>query len=264
MEDEMTTDTTSQPSESADEPRVDDAALPPAPPAPPVTGATQAGGAPSANPAPPAAPKTNVLAIVSLVSGFFVGLAGVVCGIIALRQVKRTREGGRGLAIAGIAVGAVQTVVSTLLTIVIVAVAAVASSAASSARSAVPDVPGLTDLPPAGTALQCAELSVKLAEGGLALQRAGFGAASDPQAALEALEAFSADLSAAAGDIGDSRVAVELREAAAEVDDFVAYLRPAVDDPAAAGPDALAGVTERVSDLSRELTDVSEACAAIR
>lgn len=49
--------------------------------------------------------KTNTLAIVSLISSFFVSLLGVIFGHIALSQIKRTGEGGRGLAIAGLVIG---------------------------------------------------------------------------------------------------------------------------------------------------------------
>lgn len=52
---------------------------------------------------------TNTLAIVSLVSSFFVGLAGVITGHIALSQIKRTGEEGRGLAIAGLVIGYLMT-----------------------------------------------------------------------------------------------------------------------------------------------------------
>ena len=54
--------------------------------------------------------KTNTLAIVSLVSAFLVGLVGIICGAIALRQITRRNEGGRGLAIAGIIVGSLNVV----------------------------------------------------------------------------------------------------------------------------------------------------------
>ena len=47
----------------------------------------------------------NVLAIVSLVSAFFVSLAAIITGHIALSQIKRTGENGRGLAIAGLVIG---------------------------------------------------------------------------------------------------------------------------------------------------------------
>jgi uncharacterized protein YacL len=53
----------------------------------------------------PASERYNVLAIVSLVSAFFVSLAAVITGHIALTQIKRTGEKGRGLAIAGLVLG---------------------------------------------------------------------------------------------------------------------------------------------------------------
>lgn len=63
-------------------------------------------------PQPPApglmpAARTNGLAIASLVLGvlwlFWLGsLAGLILGLIALRQIKRRNQGGRGLAIAGV------------------------------------------------------------------------------------------------------------------------------------------------------------------
>lgn len=66
---------------------------------------------PAAQPAPtpyssaPTGPKTNTLAIVSLVLAFFISLGAVICGHIALGQIKQTGEGGRGLAIAGLVLG---------------------------------------------------------------------------------------------------------------------------------------------------------------
>ncbi len=56
--------------------------------------------------APMYAPPTNTLAIISLVlSVVGVHIAGIICGHIALNQIKRTGEGGRGLALAGLIVG---------------------------------------------------------------------------------------------------------------------------------------------------------------
>jgi uncharacterized membrane protein len=78
------------------------------PAAPPAYGAAPAAPAPYtsqgyANPA--GEDKYNVLAIISLVSAFFVSLAAVICGHIALSQIKKTGEKGRGLAIAGLVLG---------------------------------------------------------------------------------------------------------------------------------------------------------------
>lgn len=72
----------------------------------------------------PVRPKTNTLAIVSLVSAFFVSLAAVITGHIALGQIKRRGEGGRGLAIAGLILGyagMLATIVAVVLLIVFAA-----------------------------------------------------------------------------------------------------------------------------------------------
>ena len=53
----------------------------------------------------PPAPPTNTLAIISFVLGFVVSLGAVICGHLALSQIKRTGEGGRGFAIAGLVLG---------------------------------------------------------------------------------------------------------------------------------------------------------------
>jgi hypothetical protein len=82
--------------------------------APPAYGAPSAYGAAPAYYAGYAGPKTNVLAIISMIAsivGFvwilpFIGsLAGVIMGHISLRQIARTGEKGRGMALAGLIVG---------------------------------------------------------------------------------------------------------------------------------------------------------------
>ena len=66
----------------------------------------------------PPAPGTNTMAIASLVAsivGVCCGIGsiiGIVLGIMALNQIKQSRQGGHGLAVAGIAVGAVSLVIS--------------------------------------------------------------------------------------------------------------------------------------------------------
>ena len=56
----------------------------------------------------PPEPTTNVLAIVGFIASFFVGLAGIICGHIALSQIRRTGEKGRGLALAATIIGYAQ------------------------------------------------------------------------------------------------------------------------------------------------------------
>ncbi|WP_297371857.1 DUF4190 domain-containing protein [Cryobacterium sp.] len=92
---------------------------PQAPLAPPTQGAVQVQGYPAptghgfpAVPTPgngplgvPAAPRTNTMSIVSLITGFFCSIAAVITGHLALGQIRRTGENGRGLAITGLVLG---------------------------------------------------------------------------------------------------------------------------------------------------------------
>jgi uncharacterized membrane protein len=62
------------------------------------------------------ATSTNGLAIASLVLGilwlFWLGsLAGLVLGLIALKQIKNRNQSGRGIAIAGVVLGILGLVV---------------------------------------------------------------------------------------------------------------------------------------------------------
>lgn len=78
--------------------------------------------------APPYGRPTNSLAILSLVLAFVFAPAGLITGIMARRQIKRTHEDGDGLALAGIIVGGIATAFFVLLIVVwIIAFAAVTS-----------------------------------------------------------------------------------------------------------------------------------------
>ena len=66
---------------------------------------------------------TNSLAVFSLVAsvvglvpfcGFIFSIIGIVLGAIAIIQIKRTRQGGYGLAVAGIVVGVASLVISVV------------------------------------------------------------------------------------------------------------------------------------------------------
>lgn len=61
-----------------------------------------------------AKPVTNGLAVASLLSSLtgllccFIGsIVGIVLGIVALSQIKQTRQGGHGMAVAGIVIGSI-------------------------------------------------------------------------------------------------------------------------------------------------------------
>ena len=102
--------------------------VPPTPPAPPAAPAYAPAPAAPAYAAAPAAPKTNVLAIVSLVSAFFISLVAIITGHIALSQIKKTGEQGRGLAIAGLVLGYLGLVAGIIFGIIWIAVIGTAVS----------------------------------------------------------------------------------------------------------------------------------------
>lgn len=109
----------------------------------PPQGYPPAGYPPPGYPPPygayPAAPRTNVLAIVSIVcsvAGLATGLsaiAGIICGHLALNQIKQSGEQGRGLAIAGIAVGyALVAIFALIMVFWVIAMVSLGSFATSS------------------------------------------------------------------------------------------------------------------------------------
>lgn len=59
-------------------------------------------------------PKTNGLAIAALILAFLFPIVGLILGIVALTQIKKTNEGGKGLAIASIIISIVITVAGIL------------------------------------------------------------------------------------------------------------------------------------------------------
>lgn len=109
----------------------------PAGPVAPWPGQQQWAAAPGAQPVAPVAPwgyppyapqRTNTLAVVALVLGVVgVSLGGVICGHIALSQIRRTGEGGRGMAIAGLVLGYLWIAVVVILLLVAASVASSSS-----------------------------------------------------------------------------------------------------------------------------------------
>ena len=66
---------------------------------------------------------TSVLAVPTIFFclGFPLAIAGIVLGIVALTQTKRTAQAGGGLAIAGIVIGALTLVAGVILVIAVAA-----------------------------------------------------------------------------------------------------------------------------------------------
>lgn len=85
---------------------------------------------PETRPAPayPTVPQTNTMAIAALVSSLVFAPLGIIFGHVALKQIKRTGDEGRGLAVAGLVIGYVVTVLLALFVILFVAYLAVVFS----------------------------------------------------------------------------------------------------------------------------------------
>ncbi len=79
-------------------------------------------GASGGGAAPAADAPYNTLAVVAFVLAFFVSIAAVVCGHIALRDIARRGERGRGLAIASLWIGYVSIAASITAGIIAVVV----------------------------------------------------------------------------------------------------------------------------------------------
>lgn len=72
----------------------------------------------------PAAPGYNTMAIVGFILAFFINVVGIILGFVALSQIKRTGEQGRGLAIAAIIIGFAEIALGIIFSIIFVALIA--------------------------------------------------------------------------------------------------------------------------------------------
>ena len=93
----------------------------------PPQGAPVPPQAPAYNAAPAQAPM-NVLSLVSFIGSFFISLVGIICGHIALGQIKKTGERGRGFALAGLIIGYVSIALTIIFIIIGIMTAAAVSS----------------------------------------------------------------------------------------------------------------------------------------
>ena len=101
------------------------------------------GPQPSAGPPPP----TNTLAIIAFVGSFFVSIAGIICGHIALGQIKRTGERGRGFALAGTIIGYVVLALEVLAIVLVLVISAFAAQVVSSTAGDSAPTPPATESP---------------------------------------------------------------------------------------------------------------------
>ncbi len=97
-------------------------------------GYPQQGGLPNGYPPYPYPQPVNGLAIASLVVsvvamaglcgyglGGYLGIVGLVLGVVARRQIRERGNGGDGLALAGLIVGGIATAIAVLATLALLA-----------------------------------------------------------------------------------------------------------------------------------------------
>lgn len=70
----------------------------------------------------------NTMSIVAFILAFFVSIVGIILGFVALSQIKRTGEQGRGLALAAVIIGFVEVAIGVLIFIFVLIALGIAAS----------------------------------------------------------------------------------------------------------------------------------------
>lgn len=70
----------------------------------------------------------NTMSIVAFILAFFVSIVGIILGFVALSQIKRTGEQGRGLALAAVIIGFVEVAIGILVFIFVLIALGIAAS----------------------------------------------------------------------------------------------------------------------------------------
>ena len=182
---------------------------PAAPLSPPVGVGPMPPHAAAPYPAAPYPAPLNTLAWVSVVVAFVVSPVAIVLGLVARRQIVRTGERGRGLALLGTILGAVFTAIGIAMTVLVLVLATTFSASvgvtapaapADTAGSTVP-APGVAPAAPAAPAGDYATGQAQLVSGFIQV-----GAAADTMSS--ALQTHKGDLDAIRGDFATYRAAI--------------------------------------------------------
>ncbi|PPF81290.1 hypothetical protein C5B96_10295 [Subtercola sp. Z020] len=208
----------------------------------------------------PASDRFNVLSIVSLVSAFFISLLAVITGHIALGQIKRTGEKGRGLAIAGLILGYLGIVAGIIAIIVAIVLFSVAGREIANDPNFDPDfgsqstsTPFATSDPDSSagasgeqtTAEACSILLDSVSDSASQLQENFSQLQSDPAAAVAALQKLSGDFDSGLSQISDPDVYAAGDTANTSLKTMIADIQAIQADPTS-GSDALVADAQAV------------------
>ncbi|WP_223357700.1 DUF4190 domain-containing protein [Leifsonia sp. ZF2019] len=202
-----------------------------APPVPPAAGGPVPPYQPYQAPAPSSG-TTNVLAIVSFVGSFFISLVGIICGHIALGQIKRTGEKGRGFALAGLIIGYVSialTIVGvTILIIVSVMSGLAVATAVRNLPTAIPSAPS-DDI---ALTVDCARFTAAADSLLPVVNEQLPNLADDPETAKAALVSAFDAFTLATSSLSDPDLSSEVDAFNADIDTFKADLDAYIATPA--------------------------------
>ncbi|HEU5223964.1 MAG TPA: DUF4190 domain-containing protein [Candidatus Lumbricidophila sp.] len=210
---------------------------PPAPPAPPAPQAPSYAPTPGAPQFAPAAPKTNTMAIVAIITVWFGGLWGIIFGHIGLSQIKKSRENGRGLAVAALIIGYVGVILGAIALVVLLVVAAMAA-------------PTITK------AVQCVEISRALSADA-ELTNAMSEIETNPSAAADALDKLVNGLHSAGSKVNDAELKQAVDAAEIALKDFKGSIVDFGKDPASLDQ---AKFQQQAEAVQTTMADLTTAC----
>ena len=113
---------------------------------------------------PPAPRKTNTMAILGLVFAFVFSPLGIVFSAIGLSQIKKRREGGRGLALAGMILSILFTLIGVLATVFLFAAVQEAAETGAMAETQAPAPAAEPAADPTGVVAACEVIAPALGE----------------------------------------------------------------------------------------------------
>ncbi|MEF2978894.1 DUF4190 domain-containing protein [Subtercola sp. YIM 133946] len=246
----------------------------PPPPGPPSQPPAPYSGYPAGPPVTPAGQRTNVLSIVSLVlgivsyfTGFFLAIGAVITGHIALSQIKKTGDKGRGFAIAGLILGYLSILAGIIVVVVLIFVFAAIGVAGNSVNDALEHAstsssePFATSDPDSGlgtqtTAEACTVLEGEIGDSISALNDNASQLQSNPAAAITALQNLSDDFGTADGEIDNPDVLEAATQTKSDLDTMIADIQAYIANPTG-GSDAIVNDSSQVGS---SLTALSSLC----
>jgi hypothetical protein len=215
------------------------------------------------------AQRTNVLSIVSLVlgivsyfTGLFLGIGAIITGHIALGQLKKSGDKGRGFAIAGLILGYLGVLAGIVVTILLISFIAALGVASSNLNNSLIH-PGANGSAPTSSAVPggqttaeaCTVLQSQISDSITALNDNSAKLLSDPTAAVTALQTLSDDFTTAEKQIDNPDVLEASAQTQSALDTMIADIKAYIANPSS-GTDAIVSDSATVGTSLRSLSSL--------